>query len=413
MEQVLFGGYFNNPPDRTNTEYNSILGGTVWGVTEANVHQLVSTDGYIKNLRVDIFNDPGAGNKYTFTVMLNGAPTALTLDISDAETSGSNMVNTVDVTGGDLISLQCDPDDYPDTVYVIWTTVFEGDNAKESLIMGGSTGALNNGATEYGQIMGVTTQYSVTENNFRQVIPTDGTLKNLYVLLSADPGTDPDAYRFTVRLNGASPGGGLVITITADDVTGNDLANDIDVVAGDVVTMMIEPLNGPSETPDAHWGMTFVADIDGESIVLGGCTDNLNDTNTEYNFITGYEGRVWNVIEVHTSSLGQVCTLKKLHMLLSAAPGAGNDYDFAIRISGTNVVTLQISDAETTGDSGGLSDTVALDETVNLMCTPTDTPDVVDAYWGFVCYISPPSLGFPVIGSIVEAMTEIVYGDDD
>jgi len=291
--------------------------------------------------------------------------------------------------------------------------MFEGDNVNESLILGGGPWALSSADTEYGQVMSSITIPSNTENDFRQVVPTAGTLKNLYVKLSADPGVNGvDAYRFTVRLNGASPGGGLVVTITADDVTGSDLANDIDVVAGDVVTMMIEPLNGPAVAPFAVWGMTFVADIDGESIILGGSNDALHDTDTEYNIITESETSTWGV-ENSKYKLGQVCTLKKFYVLLSACPGAGNDYDFSIRIAGTNVVTLQISDAETTGDSGGLSDDVALDEFVNLMCAPTDTPDAADAYWGFVCYTGLPPSPFPVVGSIVEAMTEIVYGDDD
>ena len=413
MEQVIFGGYHSLLND-TNPVYNSLVGGYTQNLVETRRRKLVSTDGVIKNLRVVLDDAPGAGKHYDFTLMLNGAPTALTLEIADAAVSGNNMVNEITVTGGDTVSLQCDPDSTPTEVYATWTCVFEGDTDNESLILGGSGSGLSNLATEYGSVMGADIDYSVTENDFRQVIPTDGTLKNLYVLLSADPGTDPDAYRFTVRLNGASPGGGLVVTITANDTTGNDLANDIDVAAGDVLTMMIEPLNGPSETPWACWGLTFVADINGESIVLGGTSDNLSNSLTEYNYLNSGDA-AWNVDETAFYQLGQICTIKKLHVLLSAAPGAGNDYDFSIRIAGTNVVTLQISDAETTGDSGGLSDTVALDEYVNLMYVPTDTPDIVDAYWGFVCYIEPPSppSSFPVVGSIVEAMTEIVYGDDD
>jgi len=410
MEQVIFGGVYNLLHD-TNTEYESLIGGAGWTGTEANRQQLVSTDGIIKNLRIRLNDSPGVGKHYDFTLMLNGAPTALTVEIAGVFMTGNNMVNEITVTGGDTVSLESNPDSTPTARYAYWTLVFEGDNVGESLIFGGGPWTVDSTDIEYAQIMCSITIPSVTENNYRQVIPTDGTLKNLYVKLSEDPGNDPDAYRFTVRLNGASPGGGLVVTITANDTTGNDLVNDIDVVAGDVVTMMIEPLNGPIVTPFAIWGMTFVADIDGESIILGGSDDGLHDTNTEYNIITESMS-VWGT-EAINYKLGQVCTLKKFHVLLSAAPGAGNDYDFSIRISGTNVITLQISDAETTGNSGGLSDTIALDEYVNLMCVPTDTPDVVCAYWGFVCYTGLPPSPFPVVGSIVEAMTKLVYGDDD
>lgn len=385
---MIFGGYYDLLPTAA-TEYNSLLPGKVWHATEYYSYGLVSTDGVIKNLRVKLNDSPGAGKHYDFTLMVNGAPTALTLEIADAATSGSNMVNEIDVTGGDTVTLQCDPDGTPTARYAAWTCVFEGDTPNESLILGGSINGLNKAAIEYGQVMCQYTTWSATENDFRQVVPTAGTIKNFYVRLNMDPGDAPDAYRFTLRKGGVSQT--LTVTITADDTTGSDLVNSFAVVAGDVLTLMVEPLNEPLVAPtSAAWGMTFVADTDGESIVLGGCKDDLHATATEYNCLGGWEGRVWVATENQRYALGQVCTLKKLHVLLSAAPGAGNARDFAIRIAGTNVVTLQISDAATTGDSGVLSDTVALDEYVNLRTIPTDTPDVADAYWGFVCYIAPP-----------------------
>ncbi len=63
------------------------------------------TDGLIKNLRVKLNDSPGVGKKYTFTLTLNGAPTALTLDIAGLDTSGSDMVHEIDVTGGDTIGV--------------------------------------------------------------------------------------------------------------------------------------------------------------------------------------------------------------------------------------------------------------------------------------------------------------------
>lgn len=406
MEQVLFGGWYDLL-DPTLTEYAPLATGYNWSTTEGWRAKLVSTNGVIKQLRVKLYDaagnpaSPGVGKHYTFTVMLNGNPTALTFDIADAATSGSNMVNEIIVTGGDIVSLQCTPDGTPTAVYAAWTSVFESDNFNESIIMGGGGAGLEPTAIEYGQVMGGYTSYSGIENDFRQVIPTAGTLKDFYVRLSIDPGTAPDAYRFTVRLNGATVAQSLIVTITANDITGSDFVHNLPVVAGDVITMMIEPLNLPSATPFAMWGMTFVADINGESITIGGVRSNLDPAATEYMTLSGWGGRSWIATEDDRYQLGQVCTLKKLHVLLSAPPGAGNDYDFALRIAGTNVVTLQISDANITGDSGVLSDTVALDEYVNLRVIPTSSPNVADAYWGFVCYIAPgPPVGQPYISRV-------------
>ena len=385
---MIFGGGYNTLDD-TLTEYESLISGGGWNTVEKFIYKIISTGGKIKWLRIVLSGAPGAGKKYTFTLMLNGAPTALTFDIADAATSGSDMVNEVAVSGGDTVSIRCVPTGTPTVRYAYWTCVFEGDNAKESLILGGTYFDVDRTNIEYAQVMGATSFHTVTENNFRQVCPTAGVIKNLYVLLSEDPGTAPEAYRFTLRRNGISQA--LTVTITADNVLGIDLVNTVNVVAGDVLTLMIEPLNSPVENPYACWGMTFVADVDGESIVLGGSYDPLDNAATEYNQLTCFEGLPWIVNENERYMLGQTCTVMKLYMLLSAAPGAGNKYDFTIRtaLADSNVVA-KVEGANITGNSGALNDTVADDDYVDLKVVPDDTPDAANAYWGFVCYTGAP-----------------------
>ena len=391
MKQVLFGGV-RDILHSIGTEYISLVGGYAWYFGDVPRYQVVSTDGKIKNLRVKLSGAPGAGKHYDFTLYLNGSPTALTLEIADAALSGSDMVHEIDVTGGDRVCLQCDPDNSPTAVWATWTCVFEGDTASESLIMGnGVDNLLNPAAIEYGQVMGSGTNFSGTENNFRQVCPTSGTIKNFYVRLHTDPGTAPDAYRFTLRKNGISTG--LTVTITADDTTGSDLVNTVDMVAGDILTLMIEPLNTPSAAPYATWGMTFLADIDGESIVLGGSTDNLAPlVAADYIQLVSYESNTWSGIEDRRYQLGQVCTLKKLHVLLSAPPGAGNSYEFTIRVAGADSdVGAWIRELETTGHSSvSAKADIANDDYVDLKQYPILNPDVADAYWGLVCYTGPP-----------------------
>lgn len=267
--------------------------------------------------------------------------------------------------------------------------MFQGDTPNESLILGGSSNGLDNGVTEYSGVMTAKENYAFTENNYRQVVPTGGTITNFYVKLNVDPGTAPDAYRFTVRLNGATVGQSPIVTITAPATTGNDLAHNLVVVAGDILTMMIEPLNGPSVEPIAHWGLTFIATIDGESIVIGGVPDSTNRTVTEYNLISGATNFQWLAAasEFQRYSLGQVCTLKKLHILMNVAPGAGTDYTLTLRIGAadSNVVAT-VANAAVTGDSGALEDTVALDDYVDIEIDPTNNPAGSQAFWGFVAY---------------------------
>ncbi len=251
MEQVIFGGGYGVLDDTDNT-YASLVGGINWTTTESWYKRVVSTGGTIKNLRVKLNDSPGAGKSYDFTLMLNGNPSALTVHIHDTDTSGADTVNEVAVVAGDTIYLKCVPTDTPTVRYATWTSVFKGTTANESLILGGTIYPLDVTNIEYVQVMGPTTFPDTTENNHRQICPTAGTIKNLYVGLTEDPGTDPDAYRFTLRKGGVSQT--LTVTITADNTTGNDTANEVSVVAGDVLTLMIEPLNTPSGTPSLKAG---------------------------------------------------------------------------------------------------------------------------------------------------------------
>jgi len=388
MRQVLFaGGYL--PLINNATAYSSPMGGSAgWNVTETLRHRLVSTSGVIKNLRVKLLAAPGAGKKYNFTYMLNGAPTALTAEIANAATTGSDMINEFAVAAGDTISIRCVPTGTPTITYAYWSAVFSGALSGESLIIQGFSAGLSTAQTRYLQVMGSLPGYSTIENNHREVVPTAGTIKNLYVELSAGPGVVDDAYRFTLRKNGVSQT--LTVTITAGATTGNDTVHPIDVVAGDILTMMVEPLNIPAVSPYAILTMTFVADVNGESIVMGGSYKNLNASQTEYQYITSIESTDWVAAEGSVNMLGQICTLRKLYILLSGAPSAGREYTFILRVGGadTNVVAI-VADTDITGNSGALTDTVADDDYVTLKVVPTGNPTVRNAYWGFVSYIEP------------------------
>lgn len=397
MEQVIFGGV-SSPLDSTATEYNSLYG-YIWDNTESDVYKLVSTDGVLKQLRFRLNGAPGAGKKYTFTLMVNGVPSALIVEVADAATSGSDMVNEVDVTGGDIVSLRCVPTGTPTAVRASWSSIFVGDTPNESLIMGGASTAFTRFNIEYTQVMCGSTSPNTPETDYRQVVPTSGTIKNFYVKLDIDPGDAPDAYRFTLRKNGVSQS--LTITIIADDTTGSDLVNSFNVVAGDILTLMGEPLNAPAVSVPTCWGMTFVADINGESIILGGSADELPVSATEYNRFTSSEGTIWQADETLFYKIGQVCTLKKFYLLLASAPGGGNSYDFTIRIAGADSgLTIHIQDTDTTGNTGGTAETIANDEYLTIQVVPTSRPTIGGSYWGLVCYIEPPPLK-PNIPSLV------------
>jgi len=392
LEQVILGGYYY-VLDRVNTRYNSLSGGYVWATTEADRHQIISTSGVIKKLRVKLSGSPGVGRSYRFTLYINGNPTALTFDIEDLAVSGGDMVNGISVEGGNIVTIQCDPNNNPTARHATWTSVFESSAPKESLLLGGTGSTiLNKDVIEFGQISTTVCALKANESLMYQVCPTDGTIKNFYVKLSEDPGIPPDAYRFTIRVNGDDPLNGLVVSIVANSTTGSDLIHNIDVSKGDLLTIKAEPLNSPLAIPKACWGVTFEADIDGESIILGGSDDDLNNSDTEYMTLqSGLYNLRWNDAEIERQQLAQTCTIKKLYIKLSTNPGEAKKYDFTVRIAGSDSnVTAEVYGLLTTGNSGILEDSVNLDEYLDLESDPTGGPILADAYWGLVSYIPPP-----------------------
>lgn len=416
MKQVIIGGYYD-ALNVADTEYNLVSSGAVWVATPDSVAMAISTGGTLKNLRVELDGVPGTGT-YVFTLHRRvgvGAwgNTALTCTVAADGTTASDIVNEVAVAAGDVICLECNPDSPDNARYARWTMMFEGDNANESLIL--ATGYAHKTVAFY--TAPGTQALETVENNVRRVCPTGGVIKNLYVQLVDDPGTDPDAYKFTLRI--ANAGNSYVLTdtaltctITADSKTGNNTADEIAVAAGDILTIKSEPQETPATSTYAAIGMTFVATTNGESLILGGSSNDLDTAATEYIELSPLYTTLWLVTEAQRYSLAQGCTLKKLYMLLSGDPGGTDKYTFTVRLEGASPgsgLVAEIAGGSTTGNDTTNSIAVSDGEVVNMMVVPTDTPAAADAYWGLVCFIVvvPP----PVVANKVDIVIKNPAGD--
>jgi len=392
MDQVMFGGNGTIELPAGAVQYAPILGSFSFNENvEGETRSVIPSAGKLRYLRFVLNDAPGgAGKDYTFHLMLNGAPTALVVVIANLATSGSDMANEIDVVAGDEVSLRCTPTGTPDKTEARYTIQFTGSTAGESIILGSTTNnILDSGATGYRRVMGCGAALVANENEAREIVPTAGTIKNLYVELSLDPGDDPEAYRFTVRLNGATVGQSLIVTITADATTGNDVAHNLVVAAGDVLTMMIEPLNTPTVEPTARWGMTFVATIDGESLVLSGTAETIGaELNNGHNYIET-DGRLFSLSS--SWSLGQITTLRKMHWLLSAAPGGVTTRTLTIEIAvgGDGNQSVTIVDPNTWGSDLVNTDVLVNDNVVGVRQSFTGAPAAAYACWSVVGYIDP------------------------
>jgi hypothetical protein len=386
MKQPIVGGYNDAlTVDSATIEYNCLMGGSTWAV-ENTRWNVIPTGGTISRLFVELSADPtNAGSSYTFTLMKNSIAQALTCTVAAGATTGSDVdpAHAVSVVAGDTVSLRCVASaDDPAAAWARWSTQFSGTTAGESICM-----AIYSASTTADRFLPPQGYQAATAVAVAQSpMPTSGTFKSMYVVLSADPGTDPDAY--TIALQVAAGSVNNTCTIIANNKTGNSGAATDAVNAGDLVNFIISPVDTPSVAPFVSIGIVFVSGTNGESLIFGGAAG-FAGTNT-YNFLCGSGGFAWDAKETNAYSLMNACTIRNLYVALDAAPGAAK--------------TRTVSINKDAGASSGLTVTIsgAVDKTGNDVAHTYDAADgdtadiknVTDGgnarvHIGLVAYINP------------------------
>lgn len=79
---------------------NFTIGGTEYPICLAN------SSGTLKDFRFRMATAPGTGQNITFYVRINGVNTGISTTITNTSTTGSDLVNTISVVAGDLISIR-------------------------------------------------------------------------------------------------------------------------------------------------------------------------------------------------------------------------------------------------------------------------------------------------------------------
>ena len=389
VQQIVGGG---QGAIGAGTYYTTPFGGH-WTLTDNNLSgAIVPHSLTLQKFKVTLDTAPGAGKTRTFAIRRNNVTTGITLTISDAETSGEDVANTQACVAGDKIEIIQTDTGTPAGCTPRWTLEADPNTQDEYWIAGAfqpsptvaKVGSLYTSEGGGG---------STIEEQYLSPCPVAGTMKNLYVELNNDPGTAPDTYTFTFRKGFANTG--LTCSIVADNKTGNDTVNTVAVSAGDLLCMGVAPANSPAVTPWAWFGMTLLLDgaNTGQSPVLGSVQGDQPATGAdEFYPPAGNEKNAWQAAESPNYCRVPDGTIKNLYVRVQVAPGAGKSSDFTLRVNGADsAVTVQLSDAEQTGNSGALEEAVVDGDYMSLESHPTGTPATDDIGWGFV--ISPVSSG--------------------
>ena len=385
------------------TQYATLQGYTSWNNTENNEKQRIQVAGVLQNLYI---RNSVATTTHTYTVRINGVSTVMSVALTGVSTN-SYTSGTLAVAVGDLVSVMLVSTDAAATPYTNWTVEFvPTGSTTNSLIMGLNLCVI--AGTRYsGLAHSFYNDADATETNACQVMPTAGTISALGVTMSLRAGAAGDAYTFTLYKNGAPTA--LTCTLTDPATTGGDLVNSVAVVAGDLVSIGIVPVNVPANAPIAWYGVKFTATNNYECVILSKNSDPQSAAATEYNVVSVSNISnlpAWTGTEANVRQTSGQFTVKNLYISLSGSPdnGAGTQsYTLAIRNTGTTTaLSVTISEAATTGSYTATSVDFSRGEFMTMICIPVGTPTVRFARWSFVTYFNPDAIITPTWDQCVQ-----------
>jgi hypothetical protein len=393
MTSVLFGGD-NSSPSTSATSWNRINATypSSWSTSSDTVRATPVGGAFtLTNFYIQIDVAPTTGNSFTFTVVKNGTATAMQVVISDLATSGTDTTNSVSVVAGDTLSLQCTPSGAAPVTSTAqsWNFVVTAPSLTAPLLSSlasASTTVTNYASLTAGHVS--SSGWSATETDSQIIVPTAGTINNLYVKLSNTPGSTK-SFQFTLVQNGSTTT--LDATVSGTGTTASDTTHSVSVAAGDTLTMRSVPTNTPNTPTSIAFGMVFTPTNPGESFFGFGSSVAPSALATAYEQVLGLGNIAWTAAESGRILVPGPCTLKKVYVKLGTAPGGIATRTFALRKAGaTSGLTVTISGASTTGNTAA-DVTYAQGDTIAYISTVSGSPaaDTGGVHIGVLLYATP------------------------
>ena len=202
--------------------------------------------GTLKNFYINLSVAPGTGLTRTFTVMYGTAGATasdLVITISDSSTSGSDTAHTLAVVPGDVLRIKSEVSGSLAASDVLTRLTFVSSVSGRYWIGGSTPSNLSTTDTEYFKPTAgstATAQY-LSEQRFTK----DITIKNMYVEVSAAPGTGGSGKKrtFTLMQNGNPTALTFDILETA---TTNNITTDVVCAEGDLFELQSVPTSSPA-----------------------------------------------------------------------------------------------------------------------------------------------------------------------
>ena len=397
-DRICMGGSSDDSLSTTATQFFQIEGESGPQTNEALAFYPIAVACTLDELVVEVLTDPSSGS-YDFHLMVDGSPSALTVNIAGGETRDTDTSNSVSITAGQFVSIRTTPNTPGVGVgRVRWSMKFASTTSAQYFTGGGATAKSGTGADRY--IAPLAGQgWNATLTIVRElIIPHDTTVDSLYIKLSGSSSLTARIVR-----NGTEVGSTLTIS-SADNGSVTSLA--IDLVPGDSISVRI---NVTGANPRAHVGVGFTADTAGESI-LGGSQDDSPAANaTEFTLAHAQSGGAgYNSTE--DERWVRVCgitgfDLKNMIVEVTTAAGASEQYEyFGRKNQATDLNSVVISGASEVQDSNSLSDSLVDGDEIDLKVVGSTSATLPgEHHWAWVQLISEAGVttrrySLPLIG---------------
>lgn len=389
-KQIIHGYGGASAIHQTSINYAGIQGNIAWTADEAGGTMVVAAAGTLRNLTIRLDTAPGAGKSRTFVLRINGVDSGVTVTISDAATTGRDIVNSVAVAAGDKLTLKSTPTGTPDANSVTRVTCeFESTASGESTYARQTTnaGSANIASTNYiqpfaGSAAGTSTAVPITDAT--AIMPCAGNLTALYARTQSAISSGSfiwSLYKNGVRQDGTGGTVDTVLTIDSTNHAGASKTFTLSVVAGDLISL--EVIKSAHFLPTPSWAMRFTATTDGESVLSGGATPATGTT--RYHCLANGNSDNNSLTEASVNQDAGVTgyTLGGMRVYAGVAPGAGTSHTFTVRKNSASpasgpVTTLSDTNVEATG-TGSVS--VVDGDTLGVLAVPSGSPAVDVTWW--------------------------------
>jgi hypothetical protein len=355
-----------NPPSGSTQGFLPVqINQGAWLSAETNEAQIVAAPGTLSGLRVNLTAAPGVGRSRTVTIRKNGSDTALTVTVSDSDTT-AYVAAPIAVTTGDLLTITTTPFNNPATATLTWCLDFQGSQPNKSLFIANSN--LASSTISYSAVHGRQSP-SVSAPGNETLVSANGVLSNLIVRF---PIPMIAATRtLTLRKNGVNTA--LAVSFVAGEQQKADDVNTVTVAPGD--RLVLVATGASASVSGVAIGMVFTATTDGEATYSSSSANSPSTSVASYTTFGGVSNGAWTTTEGPAQIITNATTLRRFDIRLSTAPGAGNSWTFNVRVNGANVgLEVVISGTATTG-SVQLDVPVAAGSLLSLESVPASGPN--------------------------------------